>query len=144
MEQRRFQESDIEKILEFKKKSVQVSFPDNNFNPEKYKESVLKNFEREPEGMHVLEENGKVIGFLWMSTTRTILGKCGLVHQIYIDDEFRGKGLAKKLMDCAEEYFREKNIKRIKLTVTLENVSAIKLYEKIGYQKKRVVMEKNI
>ncbi|ADO81836.1 GNAT family N-acetyltransferase [Ilyobacter polytropus] len=48
-------------------------------------------------------------------------------------EEFRGRGCAKKLMERSTQYFKEKGMEKISLTVAPENKSAVGLYKKMGY-----------
>ncbi|WP_320045714.1 N-acetyltransferase [uncultured Ilyobacter sp.] len=48
-------------------------------------------------------------------------------------EEFRGRGCAKELINRGTEYFREKGMEKISLTVAPENKSAVGLYKKMGY-----------
>ncbi|MBN2043020.1 MAG: GNAT family N-acetyltransferase [Candidatus Aenigmarchaeota archaeon] len=142
--QRALRKDDIPAIMGFKKKSVRVSFPGHEFSPEKFRESLERHMEKEPEGIQVLEEDGKIIGYIWFSSGNGDVGEYGLLRQLFVDEEYRGKGLAERLIRYAEEYFFAKGIKRIKLTVTMSNSPAIRLYEKLKYDKTRVVMEKTV
>ncbi|WP_319369846.1 N-acetyltransferase [uncultured Ilyobacter sp.] len=47
--------------------------------------------------------------------------------------EFWGRGCAKELIKRSTEYFKEKGIEKISLTVAPENKRAVGLYKKIGY-----------
>lgn len=142
--QRKFREDDISKIIKFKKKSAEISFPGYKFNEEIHKKKMLKSIEKEPEGIQILESNGEMIGYMWFSSKNGDFGRHGLIHHLFIDENYRGKGLAKRLINYAEKYFESRGIKRIKLTVTATNEPAIKLYEKFNYKKRRFVMEKTL
>ena len=48
-------------------------------------------------------------------------------------EEFRGRGCAKELINRSTEYFKEKGMEKISLTVAPENKSAVGLYKKMGY-----------
>lgn len=50
--------------------------------------------------------------------------------------DYRGQGIGNKLMLDIFRYLKTENIKLIELTVAPENVEAIKLYEKIGFERK--------
>lgn len=52
---------------------------------------------------------------------------------IAIREKYRGKGVGTKLMDKAEQYAKEKGIRRIELEVFGKNKNAIAMYEKRGY-----------
>lgn len=53
---------------------------------------------------------------------------------IMTDVNYRGKGISGKMMEHLHEVAKEKNCERIRLTVYKENIKAISLYNKLGYQ----------
>ncbi len=144
IKQRTFREEDLPTIIGFKTKSVKVSFPGHKFDPEKFRDSLLRQWEKEPDGIQILEEDGKIIGYIWFNSGSGDVGRYGMLRQLFIDDGYRGRGLAERLIRYAEDYFFSRGIKRIKLTVTMANSPAMKLYEKLKYDKTRVVMEKTV
>ena len=50
---------------------------------------------------------------------------------------FQGKGIGTKLLDEADEFARSENFNLLSLSVIGRNTEAIKLYEKLGFRKKR-------
>jgi ribosomal protein S18 acetylase RimI-like enzyme len=54
---------------------------------------------------------------------------------LFVDSEFRGKGIAQMLMHSVEDWARSlPNIKTLMLQVYKENVPAIRLYKKLGFK----------
>lgn len=58
------------------------------------------------------------------------------LYGLCVDTDFRGQGIGEKIMLGIFEYLKEKKIKLVELTVAPENAGAIKLYEKIGFERK--------
>lgn len=58
------------------------------------------------------------------------------LYGLCVDTDFRGQGIGNKLMLDIFRYLKAENIKLVELTVAPENVEAIKLYEKIGFERK--------
>lgn len=74
----------------------------------------------------VTDEN-KILGFLWFDKKKIVTE----LRYLYIDKEYRGKGLSKELM---EQYLHLTNdIKKKQLWVLSSNHKAINLYKKYGY-----------
>lgn len=55
------------------------------------------------------------------------------VDALFIEEEFRGKGLGKKAIDLFEKELVQKGIHEVELFVFAHNTIALKLYEKMGY-----------
>ena len=70
--------------------------------------------------------------------------KVGYIDGIYVDENWRGKGLGKLLMNHAEEFCKSKNVYNISLSVKFKNVKAISLYKELGFVESDVMMYKSI
>jgi len=58
-----------------------------------------------------------------------------LVTGVWTDPEYRGRGLGRKLLKHVIEVARTKGIGRLQLGVNQTQISAIKLYESLGFEK---------
>ncbi|MCP4133846.1 MAG: GNAT family N-acetyltransferase [bacterium] len=56
------------------------------------------------------------------------------LSKIYILKSERGSGHSKRALQFIENYCVENNIKKISLTVNINNTNSIKVYEKIGFK----------
>ena len=65
----------------------------------------------------------------------------GYICDIFVKEEFRGKGVGKALMEKAENWLREKGIEYINLEVYSKN-PFMKFYENLGYERLSVRMKK--
>ena len=61
------------------------------------------------------------------------------LYGICTEKNKRGKGLAKHLLEKSLEYFSSYGIESIDLTVSPENGAAVELYEKLGFEKKKIL-----
>jgi len=57
------------------------------------------------------------------------------IETLNVDPIFQGKGIGKKLLMAAEEDMRPNGVKKIRLEVSVSNLSAVNLYEKSGFRK---------
>lgn len=62
---------------------------------------------------------------------------------MYVLPEYRGQGINKKVMDVLKKWATSQNICEFRLEVYYDNVSAIRAYEKFGFQKHMVEMRFN-
>jgi len=59
---------------------------------------------------------------------------------MYVDEKHRGKGINKMIIDELKKWAITKGMKELRLDVYVENVGAIKAYEKAGFLKLMVEM----
>jgi dTDP-4-amino-4,6-dideoxy-D-galactose acyltransferase len=57
----------------------------------------------------------------------------GNIGLIGVDEQFRGKGIGKALINAAKEYFRERGIERLDVVTQGMNQQACALYERTGF-----------
>ena len=57
------------------------------------------------------------------------------IETLNVDPVFQGNGIGKKLLKAAEEVMCSNGINKIRLEVSVGNISAVKLYEKSGFRK---------
>lgn len=82
----------------------------------------------------VIENEGKIAGYALTAYTYSneAGGKVVWIEEIYIQDEFRGKGLGNEFFDFVDNYFCD--VARIRLEVEKDNIDAIRLYKRRGYE----------
>ncbi|HUH26352.1 MAG TPA: GNAT family N-acetyltransferase [Flavobacterium sp.] len=64
-------------------------------------------------------------------------GMVMLLDELYVSNQFQGKGIGKKAMTFIKEYAHDKDFKKIVLEVEPHNERAIQLYEKEQFRKHR-------
>lgn len=84
--------------------------------------------------LHVAEWDGKIAGLAQMSS-RNHNHTRWHIENIAVHPDFRGKGIAKALLDHVFEYYNQKGALRFTLEVDVDNQPAIQLYEKTGFRK---------
>lgn len=104
----------------------------------------LKN-DIEKQELYVFEKENRIISIIvltskmddvyrninWLSKTGNNL----YVHRLATHPEFWGKGYARKMMDFAEEFAKNKNFTSIRLDTFSKNIRNQKFYEARGYTK---------
>jgi len=81
------------------------------------------------------EYSGEVIGFAFIHLKNKAYGELGIV----VRDGFQGRGIGSRLMKKIIGLARKNKLKKIHLTVLADNYKAIKLYEKFGFKKTRII-----
>lgn len=56
-----------------------------------------------------------------------------IINDLYVDEAYRQQGVAKLLMEAAEEFARETGAIRTQLSTQISNDAARSLYESRGY-----------
>lgn len=107
------------------------------------KEKIFKYSKMFRKIFYVIKCKGKIAGFCIYYIKPSIslkgLRKQAVISSIAIDKKFRGKGLAEKLLNDTIKEIKLNGIQTITLYVNVNNVPAIKLYQKIGFQTTREV-----
>jgi len=96
----------------------------------------------------IAKSDNAVVGFAFASIFRNypleVSRTIGVIDDVYVLPEFRGKGIGKKLaMECLNK-MEAAGVKTVTLQVFTENKVAIKLYEKLGFKTYRYGMKKQI
>jgi len=91
-------------------------------------------------------ERGEPAGFVWVAEIRhEFTGQPeAFVLAVYVAEAYRGRGLGRRLMETAEEWARQRGLKRITLSVGVHNTSARRLYEGLGYRAETMRMSKEV
>ncbi len=82
------------------------------------------------------------VGYLWLDFDEA--AQSGFVRDLFVFDAYRGRGVAKRTMELAEQCMRERGLPRITLHVAADNAIARGLYTKQGYQTVRLTMQKSL
>ena len=68
----------------------------------------------------------------------------GLINDVYVLPEFRGKGIGQKLVIECLKKLKKEGIDLVRLTVLKHNESAVRLYEKLGFETYRYGMMQSL
>ena len=79
----------------------------------------------------IAEEDGALAGYAKLFQARA--EQRFYLHQLYILPGHQGTGIGRRLMTVAEERARELGFDRIWLGVMIQNVRAVKWYQKLGF-----------
>lgn len=66
------------------------------------------------------------------------------IDELVVTEKERGNGYGSLLMEEIKKISKKEKVKRIELNVFTFNGIAIKLYEKLGYKKQRIIFEKEV
>lgn len=86
--------------------------------------------------MMMIEEEKETIGFANLMTIFSVWahGKTLILDDLFISDEYRGKGLGRKTMAYIESYAKNNGYKRLQFQSEFSNPGAYEFYTKLGYK----------
>lgn len=120
IETRQLCEDDLDRICEMEERSFSMPWKREDFKDLlEHDESVYM----------VILLDGFIIG----AAGYTFNGFEGYINNVVIDEDFRGKGYSKVLMESLLNHGREEGINEYTLEVRVSNTPAVKLYESLGF-----------
>ncbi len=94
-------------------------------------DEIARKLERDPDLFLLAELDGEVIG----SVLGGFDGRRGMMYHLAVANQFRQHGIASALVDELEQRLRAKGCIRYYLLVTTDNDSAIRFYERRGWER---------
>jgi ribosomal-protein-alanine N-acetyltransferase len=129
---RKFKEDDLQSVMDINRETLPENYTDYFF---------LDLYERFPETFIVVEEEGKIVGYI-MCRVEVGLSNFGLgglirkghVVSIAVLPTARRKGVASELINAALEGMQTYKAKQCYLEVRVTNDAGVKLYKKLGFE----------
>lgn len=86
-------------------------------------------------GRYVMTYNEQVVGWVALSPTSSRQAYSGVVEvSIYIDNDFKGQGIGKKLMECVIEASEANGIWTLYSSIMEDNEASRALHKKCGFR----------
>lgn len=86
----------------------------------------------------VAEEDGKIVGFLLclLSPNTPVFKerKVGIISDVFVLEERRRKGVARKMLDVAVKWLRKNKVRTLQLGVAHDNLEARAAWRTIGFE----------
>jgi len=155
-----YRESDYNHVVEFMEKLqdhiIEVDTLKRNIRTPEYGKEYTDDFLK-----RVNEENGKIyilrlddipVGVIGgiietdepIRLHDNITSKTGRIIELYLNPDYRGKGLGKLLMQKIEDYFREHACTIVVIEVFIDNKDAHEFYKSCGYADRSVDVIKTL
>lgn len=81
-------------------------------------------------------QGDRIIGMALMCQYKVISGDKGWIEDVVVDQEFRGRGIGRKLMNRLLEEAKKKNLSEVLLFSADHRKAAIGLYTDLGFKRK--------
>lgn len=98
-------------------------------------------------GLVVARAGDNVVGFVTFSKEQgdyEVDSRRGLVHDLFVAERHRGRGVGGRLLAAAEERLAADGVAYVSLEAMAANTDARRFYERHGYEVFRVEMEKRL
>ncbi len=139
MKLRRAEERDREKLIDVYLRGYKGLEEYSYTHPDDVQAYLSWLFRRDAEGIWLVEEDGKVVGFVasdgnWFSKRE---GKVvGALHELVVLPEYRRRGIGRALVERALEYFKSRGLDMAELWVGDENSYAMSFYKNLGFEER--------
>ena len=96
----------------------------------------------------VAEQDATVVGYVYAGiepmSWKELRDEAGFIHDIAVDERARRSGVARRLVDAAVEWMREKGAVRLMLWTAEQNVAAQRLFEALGFRRTMIEMTREL
>lgn len=99
---------------------------------ERKRKDVCANLADNPEGCFVAEEDGEVVGYVTTSVDRE--SGVGRILNLAVDAGHQGRGLGKRLVSHALDYFESLGLRYSQIETTTTNEVGMRFYPAVGYR----------
>jgi ribosomal protein S18 acetylase RimI-like enzyme len=114
--------------------SIEIEFGPINSHDWKWRKArhLDDDFRRDPDGIIVAEQNGRVLGFVstWMDREAGI----GHIPNLSLVPECRGQGIGRRLIELAQARFRAAGMTHAKIETLAQNGIGNHLYPSTGFR----------
>ena len=141
---------DLQTLLEFEQGVIEAEKPLDPFlgNGKLYYYNIPEMITNENIYLIVAVCNNELVGSGYVRTENSKHyhknPKHGYVGFIYVKPTFRGKRISSIVLDSLKQNAKEKGLKELRLDVYHNNPSAIKPYERFGFNKSMINMRMDI
>ncbi len=116
--------------------------------PSDYAFFISTQLEDTDKAVFVAEDNGNVIGYAYAAIEgydyMALRGPAGVLHDVIVDPEHRGRGVGRLLLDATLEFFRSRGVPRVVLFTAEQNEAAQRLFARMGFRRTMIEMTREL
>jgi ribosomal protein S18 acetylase RimI-like enzyme len=96
----------------------------------------------------VADDNGEVIGYAYAAIEgydyMALRGPAGVLHDIIVDPDHRGRGVGRLILDATLAFFRSRGVPRVVLSTAEQNEAAQRLFASMGFRRTMIEMTREL
>lgn len=116
--------------------------------PEGYASFMSTQLEDPDVAVLVADDNGDVVGYAYAAVEgydyMALRGPAGVLHDVIVDPEHRGRGVGRLLLDAALEFLRSRGAPRVVLSTAERNEAAQRLFASAGFRRTMIEMTREL
>jgi ribosomal protein S18 acetylase RimI-like enzyme len=116
--------------------------------PEGYASFISTQLEDTDKAVLVADDSGEMIGYAYAAVEgydyMALRGPAGVLHDIIVDPEHRGRGVGQLLLEATLEFFRSRGVPRVVLSTAERNEAAQRLFTRMGFRRTMIEMAREL
>jgi ribosomal protein S18 acetylase RimI-like enzyme len=104
--------------------------------------------EEQDKAVLVADDNEDVIGYAYAAVEgydyMALRGPAGVLHDIIVDPEHRGRGVGRLLLDAALAFLSSRGVPRVVLSTAEQNEGAQRLFARMGFRRTMIEMTREL
>lgn len=116
--------------------------------PEGYASFMSTQLEDPDAAVLVADDGGEVIGYAYAAVEgydyMALRGPAGVLHDLIVDPEHRGRGVGQHLLEAALEFLRSRGAPRVVLSTAEQNEAAQRLFAGAGFRRTMIEMTREL
>jgi ribosomal protein S18 acetylase RimI-like enzyme len=111
-------------------------------------EKTLEDMLRRPDTYrnYLAVEDGRIVGLITLVLYKTLLhpGGTGLVNELVVAEDARGRGIGRSLLDAAISAAREQGMDEVEVGTEIDNLGARDFYRRLGFDQEYVLLGREL
>ncbi|HVX39706.1 MAG TPA: GNAT family N-acetyltransferase [Gemmatimonadaceae bacterium] len=116
--------------------------------PLDYARFLLNQMQSQHAVVLVAEEDGDVVGYVYATVEgpdyMALRGPAGVLQDLIVDQDYRGHGVGRRLLDAAIAALEERRVPRVVLATAARNERAQRLFANAGFRPTMIEMTRDV
>jgi ribosomal protein S18 acetylase RimI-like enzyme len=116
--------------------------------PADYASFISTQLEDPDKAVLVADVNGDVVGYAYAAVEgydyMVLRGPAGVLHDVIVAPEHRGRGVGRLLLEGTLEFFRSRGVPRVVLATAARNEGAQRLFARMGFRRTMIEMTREL